>query len=158
VRWRTPVTDGGIRSLLFTPDGKRVLAGGNCRVLAFDARSGKASHPPEKSELAGTPPCEREDKSFALAVSPDGRLGGMAGWRALDRGDYPKKVREIQLWEVATGKLRRRIPDEDAAPHISERRARYQPDYRPEYDGPLLVAFAPDGKTLAWNQGEAIEL
>jgi WD40 repeat protein len=159
-QWKYLALNGGIRTILCTPDGKRVLAGGNGKVLAFDARSGKAIQPPPKAELAKMEPASDSDTELALAVSPDGRLIATAGWLELTWGKAPRKIPELHVWEQATGKLRRRLPDEE-----NERRILYwitaSPApwaWGPEAYRELLVAFAPDGKTLAWNQGEAVEL
>jgi hypothetical protein len=61
------------------------------------------------------------------------------------------------LWEVATGQLRRRYPAEGGKDWLRKAPDQSERDERPFWGYPL-VTIAPDGKTLAWNEGEAIEV
>ncbi len=102
---------GGINVLQFSPDGNQLAVGSNIGVWLYDAKTGK-----EVSMFPGA--CE------SLAFSPDGRLlangGGYGG-----TGRYHGK--EIQLWEVSTGK---RMTLAKNPPPVS------------------AVRFSEDGKTL----------
>ena len=79
---------GGTNALAFSPDGSQLAVGSNIGVWLYDAKTGK-----EVSMFPGV--------CASLAFSPDGRFlangGGYGG-----TGRFQAK--EIQLWEIATGK------------------------------------------------------
>ena len=93
-KWELPISakarlgKGGINVLQFSPDGNQLAVGSNIGVWLYDVKTGK-----EISMFPGE--CQ------SLAFSPDGRLlangGGYGG-----TGRY--HVKEIQLWEISTGK------------------------------------------------------
>lgn len=78
-------TDGAIQQVLFTRDGRQIIAGAN-GVHVYDAGTG---------QLVGEP-FQTKGRIWGLALSPDGRL--------LATADGPGPIR---LWELAT---RRELP------------------------------------------------
>ena len=80
---------GGIRSMQFSPDGRQLAVGSDIGVWLYDAKTGK-----EVSMFPGT--CQ------SLAFSPDGRFLANGGGRFSGK--------ELQLWEVATGR-KMSLPD-----------------------------------------------
>ncbi|MBL8792850.1 MAG: PQQ-binding-like beta-propeller repeat protein [Planctomycetia bacterium] len=97
--------ESSIHSLVFHPNGKTLASSdGDGRVFWWDAATGR-----QLKQLAGpvaidpnNPPLDASGIAPALALSPDGRLLAGAG---PDAGRGLK----VQLWELATGKLRRQI-------------------------------------------------
>jgi WD40 repeat protein len=150
------VPNGGIGDLLFSPDGKRLLTASHSQILSWNAATGKAIRSPGASMPADAKR-DDEDSVMKLAPSPDGRLVAAMGERTIPYNGNREQVHELRLWERATGKLRWRIPNDDEAKRMLDRyqRSRYN---RHMVGGTPLVAFAPDGKTLVWNDGEAITL
>jgi WD40 repeat protein len=112
---------GNCKALLFTPDGKRLVAlrlvKDGHQVTVWDLASGK-----ETARFKAPRPTESY-RGGALAVS-DTTLA-----MALEGGD-------TILWDLATGKERKLDTH-----HVTKA--------SPESTGTLAVAFAPDGKTLA---------
>jgi WD40 repeat protein len=154
------VRHGGVSDLLFTPDGKRVLAGSHGRVRCWDAKSGKLIHWPG---ALGQAKVERlddddDDDNVTSAISPDARLLATVGNRLVRQGNLRVEFRQLQLWELRTGKLRWTIPDESGLKRLLERRQRHDSASTRRTRSERSVAFSPDGKTLVWNQGESIEL
>ncbi|MGH7224711.1 MAG: hypothetical protein ACRELF_15925, partial [Gemmataceae bacterium] len=153
------IPNGGIRDLLFSPDGKRLLTAGQGRVLSWNPRTGKAIRARGASMPADAKPTDKGYTASKLILSPDGRLLAAVGERTIPHDDNLEQIHELRLWERATGKLRWRIPNDNDERRAAERQQRLT-RYRPRImrrDIPL-AAFAPDGKTLAWNEGDAIEL
>jgi WD40 repeat protein len=157
-RLQFPVPEGGVSSLTFTPDGKSLITGGCGQVLRWDARTGKLLHrfaAPDLTDGAGK---TEEDSRQEVAVSPDGRLLAATGARRHFMEEAHPVHYELRIWELTTGQVRLRYPSArtpkrmfDQAPESTEINVGYSP-------GSALVAFSPDSRTLAWNQGEAIEL
>lgn len=154
-RLRFAVPKGGISDLLFSPDGKRLLMASQGRVLSWNARTGKAmgASMPAEVQRAG-----EEDTRLKLALSPDGRLLAALGERGIKHDRDYVQIHELRLWERATGKLRWRIPNEEDGRRFAKR-DRWFSHYSHRFvRGTLQVAFASDGKTLIWNDGEALTL
>ena len=80
---------GGINAMQFSPDGTLLAVGSNIGVWLYDANTGK--------ELTMFP-----GKCQSLTFSPDGRLLATGGGRFGTVGKFGGK--ELQLWEVATGR------------------------------------------------------
>src|SRR5262245_10893672 len=85
---RIPAHGGGVRSLAFTPDGKRLIStGGDGHVRVWD-------------NVTGTPlpPLPRENGHgqgvWCVSVSADGRT-------------LASSAEDVRLWDISTGKLRR---------------------------------------------------
>jgi WD40 repeat protein len=153
------IPDGGVSSLAFRPDGGKLITGSTGRVLLWDANTGKQLHRFAAPDLVD-PDLGRveEDLEQEIALSPDGRLLAATGGRRHFMEDRHPANFDLRIWELATGQLRWRFPTGNRPRRMFE-----QPDTKfyvnigyPQ-SRPLL-AFAPDGKTLAWNQGDAIEV
>jgi WD40 repeat protein len=157
-RWQYPVEPGGVSELLFSPDGRRVIVGAGDTVFALSAETGKSIVAAGKLDLPDSGPNVGLSKRMALALSPDGRLLAVAGRRPTVDGQRQITPHELRIFELATGKLRWQAPRGDGAERVLERRRRFSVYRTVDCQGAVLVAFAPDGKTLAWNQGESIEL
>ncbi len=134
---RKLASKGSIFSVAFTPDG-RTLAGGGFAgggggrppdgfITLWNVASGDALHTLDWNT----------GSVRAVAVSPDGKTvagGGDGHWK--DLGSQKIRVGEVSLWEIATSRLLW------------------------TFEGGLgdlnALAFAPDGKTLAYSDQEAI--
>ena len=80
---------GGIRAMRFSPDGKQLAVGSDIGVWLYDVKTGK-----EVSMFPGM--CQ------SLAFSPDGHFLANGGGKFKGGGRFRGK--ELQLWEVATGR------------------------------------------------------
>jgi RNA polymerase sigma factor (sigma-70 family) len=115
---------GNCKRLLFTPDGKRLVAlkqvKDGYQVIAWDLASGKETvrykppRPKENSGESGPRPMAVSDTTVAIGLEGGG----------------------TSLWDLATGKERKLDTD-----HVAKASG--------WYTGTAAVAFAPDGKTLA---------
>jgi WD40 repeat protein len=140
------VRKGGVQSLLFSPSGKRLLTGGQGRVLSWDAKAGKPIHSARTFALAEGRRIENdEDGALKLAVSPDGRLLAAVRRRIAKRRDLQLDVHDLQIRELATGKLRRRIPDDASEQQMLDRQERFDNSLLRGVSGRLSLAFAPNG-------------
>jgi WD40 repeat protein len=128
------IPDGGIRSLIFSPDGMTLaVRGRNQRVRLFESDSGKELHqlgsaePPQSSgglTIVGGNFFAPETR--ALAFSPDGKQMASASGST------------IRLWEVATGK---------EAPLLEGHRK-----------APTAISVSQDGKTVvSWSADRVIQ-
>ena len=109
----------GVFAVVFSADGKSVFSGSNDETIRmWDVASGR-----ELRRLGGN-----QGPVFCIALSPDGKT--LASGIDLTNKPEAKDLNlTICLWDVASGKLLRRIP----GPHNQA----------------LCVVFSPDGKTLA---------
>ncbi len=80
---------GGINVLQFSPDGMLLAVGSNIGIWLYDVKTGK-----EVNLFPG--------RCLSLSFSPDGRFLANGGGRFGSHGKLGGK--ELQLWEVATGK------------------------------------------------------
>jgi WD40 repeat protein len=108
-RWQQWATFESFGDLAFSPDGKTLAVGGS-NVRLWDAAGGE-----ERGKLNGADGC--------VAFSPDGRTLATCSW-----------PNGVLLWEVATGKQRRRF-----AGH-----------------GVSCLAFSPDGRLLATGGADTL--
>jgi WD40 repeat protein len=153
------VPDGGVRSLTFTADSKRLITGGTAGVHCWDARTAKQLHqivPPSEPDLGvgfiDTRP------SSVVAISPDGRLLAATRSTPSTKEEVNRVHHELCLWELATGQIRRRHSNASGgkgSSHLEKSATEFR---HRNYSGTCMVAFASDGRTLAWNQGQTIEL
>jgi WD40 repeat protein len=113
-------SSAGVQRLAFSADGKTLALGCDSMLVEFFRVSGdKVSRAAVRSIKVGV--------VNALALSPDGRtVATSIGWFDTQLRDVPRDL--VQLWDVATGKERRRF-----AGHRDEVRA---------------LAFTPDGRAL----------
>jgi WD40 repeat protein len=113
-------------AVAFSPDGKLLASGGeNLKVLLWNLDTGEKRRtlelPPQKKAPAGDEKFPPPGRATTLAFTPDGRtLAGM------------EEDRSLYLWEVATGKIRRR-----------------EPLFPPGTQGDSNLALSPDGRLLA---------
>lgn len=113
---------GGINVMQFSPDGTLLAVGSNIGIWLYDVKTGK-----ELSMFPGM--CQ------SIAFSPDGRFLANGGGRYGTGGRFRGK--ELQLWEVATG-----------------RKVALTGDHLPASE----LLFSEDGKTLIslGNWGDSI--
>jgi WD40 repeat protein len=158
-RLQFEVVDGGVHSLVFAPDGNQFFTGGTNGVVCWDAHSGKRIRQMAKPEQPDPGPGIIDNRSPpALTVSPDGRLLAAAGTRQYSPDNGALVWMELRFWELATGQLRHCYPNPDHRKKKSRQRPQFDDRDPSRRRGPNVAAFAPDGKTLACNSNEAIEL
>jgi len=134
VRTLTP-TKGTIFAIVFTPDGRTLVGGGNIPtkdvnqqaglVTLWNLMTGQIIHTLE-GHTGGV---------HAVAFAPDGKMvaSGGDGDRRLSSFGSPSEVR---LWDIATGKLLWTLEGEQGVVRG--------------------LAFAPDGKTLVYCDDRAV--
>jgi hypothetical protein len=113
--------DGGgdlVQCLAWSPDGKLLVSGGFREVLLWDTRSWTL-----KRRLG-----PHTDRVLALAFSRDGSLLAAGG-------GLPSQSGEVKVWEAATGKLMRTLPDVHT-------------------DTVFSIDFSPDGARIATGSGD----
>ncbi len=148
-------------SLAFAVNGKALATGsGDGRVIWWDVASGK-----QLRQFAGPVAAAGDDDPMAIlrmnrgengpatvAVSPDGRtLAAVGTWNG--------KGLRIQMWELATGKLRRAIAVQADGGNVVQRQfIRNGRFISTTSIGASSLAFAPDSKTLAWANGTTVRL
>jgi WD40 repeat protein len=154
------IAKSGVTSLAFTRDGRWLVTGGRGEVLCWDPTTGKQLHRLALMDPSNPATGVRDDggRFLEVAISPDGRL--LAATRGKPGFQERPRVAtcELYLWELSTGKLRRQIPQELARQRMFAHESADMETNRRYSSGDPLVAFTPDGKTLAWNQGDMIEL
>jgi WD40 repeat protein len=154
--------ENSIKSVIFHPNGKTLVSScGDGRIFWWDTASGR-----QLRQLAGPimidPNIGQPDAGMTpqgLALSPDGRLLIGAG---LEQGMASK----VQVWELATGKLRRQIKLRGvnageifqvqfglggAVPGAGK-------PFQESAGGSTSVALAADGKTVGVALGNSIRL
>ncbi|MBY0522247.1 MAG: WD40 repeat domain-containing protein [Gemmataceae bacterium] len=128
----------GFTSLAFSPDSKNLVSAANNGAVAWwDVEKGKLVR-----HFIEVSPDGSGFNTF-VAISPDGTTLATAGLT-------------LQLWEVATGKLRREIntsfPAGDAQAESGD------PNARAMVATATFIAYAPDGRTIAAVGGDSIVL
>src|SRR5205823_1692192 len=106
---RYQLSNWGIETFTLSPDSKTVAASSGDMLYLWEWQAGQEARKiklPERSYAGG------------LAFSPDGKMLAVGGG----------SLREIYVWDVASGRLRRRLA-------------------RPgDYGRMMQMAFSPDGK------------
>jgi WD40 repeat protein len=132
--------DGGVTAVAFSADGKKLAlrgADGIIRLWDLDTTTEVRRLRIPDNPVRGATDDLTGDGS--VAFSPDGRTITAGG---TVRGAHRQEVRPVMyLWEVASGKLCRRL----VLPLNSD--VQLSP-----------LSFSPDGKALAWRDGDAIWL
>lgn len=127
---RLAVKAGGLKALAALPDGRRfVLAGFDHHLRLWDVAEGR-----ELRVLQG-----HQGGVHAVAVSPDGRLIASIG------ADHT-----LRTWSVARGREVERIAVPDY--RVGDLSAREMAAVS------QVIAFSPDGRSLAWGEGERLKL
>ena len=133
----------GVYSVAFTPDGKQLLTASFDQTLrVWDTAKGTLLRTLPGSRvwrywnrLRGAGPDRDEDLFISVAVSPDGAKVLSGSWG---------KVRNVKLWDFATGELLKVYEgqrDSVAAVGFSA-------------DGGRIFAAGEDGKLVIWNTGD----
>jgi WD40 repeat protein len=157
-----PVPEGHeerILALAVAPDGKTAASvSGDATLRLWDLATTRQTR---RLAAAGAPDPERardERPTLIVVISPDGRLLAGTKYPGSDSGQprYPRP--ELRLWELATGQVRTHQRERARAKHRFDQTPPHPRREDPPAYGSPLVAFAPDGKQLAWNAGEAIEV
>ena len=164
LRHRMKVHDYGICSLAFSANGRNLASGGtDGRVLWWDVASGKQIRQFAGPVVGGGDPDPNAvivfdvlpgNGAMSVAIAPDGRTLAAAGMTA---GTY-----EIHVWEISSGKLRRKFPIRNPAVNNGI----FEGDFRFANGifvqggnfGTTCLVFAPDGRSLAWASGGTIRL
>lgn len=157
---RMKAHDYGLCSLAFAPNGKGLASGGtDGRVLWWDTNTGK-----QIRQFAGPAVgmMEPEAMTFEIvagsgamcvAISPDGRTLAAAGQSG---ADY-----DIQMWEISSGKLRRKIPIRNFGGENDLFESNLRISRSIAFRGGMGTAcltFAPDGRSIAWASGSTVRL
>lgn len=160
--------DAVVNALAFSRDGKRLASTGwDGRAFWWDVERGKVFY-----KLAGPQAGAPMDGGGEVqpprhgALSPDGRMLGTVGIDGVKRA--------VQLFELTTGEMRRNLPMKSPVSEaltqleaslvggiVLSRTGSYSQINNLVYidfDISSHIAFAPDGRTLAFSSGNAIRL
>jgi hypothetical protein len=126
VAYKYPVN---INALVFTPDSKKVVAGGYHELTVWDAASGKL-----EKRIA-----TRAERAYAMVFLPDGKLA-VAGGRPGQEGD-------VRIYNINAGKPRMvgGVPSIDG---VNDKTV-FLKELVQSDDAILALALSPDGKKLA---------
>jgi WD40 repeat protein len=126
VSYKYPVL---INAVAFTPDGKRIVVGGNHELTVWDANSGKL----ERRLFT------RAERAHAMAFLPDGKLA-VAGGRPGQEGD-------VRIYDINAGK----VSDFGGAPAVDgvHDKTVLVKELIQTDDSILALAVSADGKKLA---------
>jgi WD40 repeat protein len=123
---RLPAPRDAVGPIAFSPDGRTLALVGQ-RIYLWQAASGKELH------RLGEP---RKEIPHLAVFSPDGKTLYAAG------GEMSGVIR---VWDVATGRQRRRFPDRPAVAHPEVYSLAVSPD------GKVLAAGVGGGTLLLWD-------
>jgi WD40 repeat protein len=141
------MTVSEVEHATFTPDGKALaLFGGRSRLTGYDANVGGYGFARIWDVRSGKVTLDLNDRIDAFAFSPDGRTLAISGshftpswmmqlpfglrdWLRFQAGFHIREIMDVELRDVRSGRIRANI-------------SRTGPFIR-------VIAFSPDGKTLA---------
>ena len=132
---------GIIKGLIFTPDGKQLISGGEDKVIrVWDIESGTTVRT-IRGQIGPGP----EGKIYGMGLSPDGRLLAVAGWMGVFTGQKPNREDEdahkIRIIDFETGEIVRILKG-----HINVvEELKFSPD------GKRLITSGHDYTAIIWD-------
>jgi WD40 repeat protein len=132
--------EGEVLALAFSPDGKTLAVGG--RDLSSPSKPGELRLcDPDTGKIRATHRHARP--VYGLAFSPDGKI------LAETSGDPTNMALsgEVWLWDATTGLFRGTLTSEHEESVVEQ--GRVDPSSSSQFRAPTVIAFSPDGKTLA---------
>ncbi len=132
---------GIIKGLIFTPDGKQLISGGEDKVIrVWDIESGTTVRT-IRGQIGPGP----EGKIYGMGLSPDGRLLAVAGWMGVFTGQKPNREDEdahkIRIIDFETGEIVR----------ILKGHTNVVEDLKFSPDGKRLITSSHDYSAIIWD-------
>jgi WD40 repeat protein len=158
-----------LESFALSADGKRLAVGGLAQTHVWDVRTGKELlalpwHQRGPRGSHGAPTAGTE----TVTLSPDGRaLALRGGYQNPLEEESPRCHLWLELWELSSGKLRRRLEEHIPPDPGTEARAKkllgsYEKSGRlallGSYEKGGRLIFGPGGRTAALGSGDTVRL